>query len=294
MASSIIVGFATTGRAAVLTEALRNVAQQTRRVDRILLSPAKPGDIDETGVAGLGLPIEIVRGAPGLAAQRNTILRAVGEADIVLFIDDDFLMASDYVAEMERLFARETSCVVATGHVLADGATTEGYSVAEGRAILAAHLAVATPSVRPRFNAYGCNMALRWSRLRETGARFDENLPLYAWCEDVDFSRQAARFGDVLISDALVGVHLAEKKGRISGVRFGYSQIANQLYLARKGTTPLSSAASKASQNIAANVLGALRNNEGWIDRRGRLLGNLLGLRDIVIGRSSPKRILDF
>lgn len=294
MALSITLGVATTGRAAILTETLRNAAAQTRALDRIVLCPAKAGDIDEDGLAKLGLPVAIVHGAPGLAAQRNTILRALGATDIVLFIDDDFLMAPDYVAEMEQLFRRETACVVATGRVLADGATNQGYSVAQGRAILAAHLPPAAPSVRPAFAAYGCNMAFRWSRLRATGIRCDENLPLYAWCEDVDFSRQAARFGRVLACDAMAGVHLAEKNGRISGVRFGYSQIANQLYLARKGTTTVRGASLKALQNIAANVRGTLRNNEAWIDRRGRLVGNLLGLRDVLIGRSSPGRILDF
>jgi GT2 family glycosyltransferase len=292
-ASSITLAIATTGRAAILTETLRNAAAQTRPFDQIVLCPAKAGDIDEAGLAALGLHVDIVHGAPGLAAQRNTILRALGATDILLFIDDDFLLAPDYVAEMERLFAREPECVVATGRVLADGATNQGYSVAQGRAILA-DAPLTTPNVRPAFAGYGCNMAFRWSRLRPTGIRFDENLPLYAWGEDVDFSRQAARFGRVLASDAMAGVHLAEKNGRISGVRFGYSQIANQLYLARKGTTTVRGAAIKALQNIAANLLGAVRNNEAWIDRRGRLVGNLLGLRDVLIGRSSPGRILDF
>ncbi|AZO77314.1 hypothetical protein B5U98_17255 [Bosea sp. Tri-39] len=39
-----------------------------------------------------------------------------------------------------------------------------------------------------------------------------------------------------MLSTALRGVHRAVKRGRTSGLRVGYSQIANTVYLARKGT----------------------------------------------------------
>lgn len=289
----IAVCIATTGRPAVLTEALRNVTAQTRQPDRVILCPAKDGDIDEAAVAALSLGTEIVHGEPGGATQRNVLLRAATDADIVLFIDDDFLLAPSYISAMERLFDAYPDCMVATGLVLADGATNSGYAVDKGRAIIAAF--VPEPAeVAQVFNAYGCNMAIRWSRLRDTGCLFDENLPLYSWAEDVDFSRQAAVYGTVLKANTIVGVHLAEKKGRVSGVRFGYSQVANQFYLTRKGTITIRGGLRKMMENIAANALGALRNDEPWIDRRGRLIGNLRGLRDVVIGRSSPLRILDF
>lgn len=287
----LVVCIATTGRPAILTETLRDVARQTRRPDAVFVCPAKDGDVEGAALAALDLGIEFVRGSVGLPRQRNALLRACRDADIVLFIDDDFLLAEDYVARTLALFAREPSCVVATGHVLADGATGPGYSVAEGRAILAAH-PVRKETYRPHFAGYGCNMAINWARLRDSGCWFDEALPLYAWAEDVDFSRQAARHGIVLKSEALVGVHLAAKTGRVSGVRFGYSQIANQVYLARKGTLPVVGCLRKALENIAANALGAVR-NAGMIDRRGRLVGNLYGIRDVLTGRSHPGRVLD-
>jgi hypothetical protein len=33
--------------------------------------------------------------------------------------------------------------------------------------------------------------------------------------------------------------------------------------------------------------------SEPWIDRRGRLKGNLLAMFDVLRGRSDPRRILD-
>ena len=293
MASPVLaVCIATTGRPLVLTETLRDVAAQSRRPDRVYVCPAKAADIDHDGLATLPFDVAIVTGKAGLAAQRNTLLLAANAADVILFIDDDFLLSPSYLEALLGLLEAEPDCVVATGRVLADGALGPGYSVAEGRAIVSA-AAPASTRVVPIFNAYGCNMAIRWSALRARGCWFDEALPLYAWAEDVDFSRQAAAYGTVLKADTMTGVHLASKHGRVSGVRFGYSQIANQVYLSRKGTITAAGGLRKAAENILANLVGALRNNEIHVDRRGRLVGNLRGIVDTVTGRVSPARILD-
>jgi hypothetical protein len=90
----------------------------------------------------------------------------------------------------------------------------------------------------------------------------------------------------------MVGVHLGVKSGRISGLRFGYSQIANPLYLHRKGTLALSRAVRQMTRNVLSNAARALR-PEPWCDRRGRLRGNALAARDWLRGRLDPRRILD-
>ena len=288
---TVAICIATTGRAAILADTLHDLAGQTRPADRVLVCPAGPDDLPLAMIAALPFPVEIVRGERGSSHQRNAMLRACGDVDVGLVLDDDFLPAPDYVAELVDLLAARPDCMIATGRLLADGATNAGYTVAEGRAILRAPYP-GSRAVTPAFNGYGCNMAVRWSHLRDTGCWFDEALPLYAWAEDVDFSRQATAYGSVLKVDAMVGVHLAWKQGRTSGVRFGYSQIANQVYLARKGTVTRSGALRKGLENIVANLIGACRRQD-VIDRRGRLVGNLYGLRDVLVGRSSPDRILE-
>jgi hypothetical protein len=89
----------------------------------------------------------------------------------------------------------------------------------------------------------------------------------------------------------LRGVHLGAKGGRTSGVRFGYSQIANPVYLVRKGTVSGRFAWSLMGRNLVANLAKSLW-PEPWIDRKGRLKGNILGLIDWALGRISPMRIL--
>jgi hypothetical protein len=74
-------------------------------------------------------------------------------------------------------------------------------------------------------------------------------------------------------------------------VTLGYSQIANAVYLARKGTVPRSHLAHLVVKNLLSNSLRSLR-PEPFVDRRGRLLGNILALADLVRGRISPERIL--
>jgi hypothetical protein len=121
--------------------------------------------------------------------------------------------------------------------------------------------------------------------------RFDERLPLYGWQEDIDFTCQLRQRGRVVGMNTLQGVHLAAKQGRTSGVRFGYSQVANAVYLVRKGTVPRGFAYRLMVRNIAANVVKSVR-PEPYVDRKGRLKGNLLAAYHVLKGRVDPEYIL--
>jgi GT2 family glycosyltransferase len=127
----------------------------------------------------------------------------------------------------------------------------------------------------PTFSGYGCNMAVRLAPVREHRIRFDERLPLYGWQEDVDLSRRLAQFGAVVRMEAARGVHLGAKSGRGSGVRLGYSQVANPIYLARKRMGyPLRRAVNHIARNLLSNIVRSTW-PESYVDRRGRLRGNL-------------------
>jgi GT2 family glycosyltransferase len=289
----IAVGIATTGRAAVLAETLKEIARQTRRPDAVIISPVRSDDVDHEALAGLDLDVRIVPSAPGLPRQRNAVLGNCEGFDAIVFFDDDYFPQTTYVANAIRLLEREPDVVIATGVVIEDGIAGPGLSVAHARR----RLAEETPphedaATRPDYGAYGCNMVVRLAPVRDHAIRFDEALPLYAWQEDIDFSRQLAARGRVVRSPALTGVHLGVKRGRQSGVRFGYSQIANPVYLMRKGTVSLSFGGPTIMRNIAANVARVIW-PEDHIDRRGRLKGNLLAFADVLRGRLHPRRILE-
>jgi hypothetical protein len=121
--------------------------------------------------------------------------------------------------------------------------------------------------------------------------RFDERLALYGWQEDIDFTASLRAKGRIMGMNTLYGVHLGSKGGRVSGVRFGYSQLINPVYLVRKGTMPPRFAFNLIWRNIAANLAKSVW-PEPYIDRRGRLKGNLLAVMHLARGRIEPEYIL--
>ena len=289
----IAVGIATAGRRLVLAETLAELVHQTRLPEALFVCPAAAADFDISQAAQLPFPVRVVAGSRGLPAQRNAILEATQDFDVLMFFDDDFLAAPSYLAELDECFASHAMVVAVTGRVLLDGITGPGIGIAEAKAALASYEPPTgdVPLVS-RYSAYGCNMAVRLAPIRAHQLRFDENLPLYGWAEDVDFCRQLAPYGSIVQNARLAGVHLGVKGGRTSGVRFGYSQIANPYYLWRKGTTRPGGALRQMARNVGSNVVRSLW-PEPWIDRRGRALGNALGFADLIRGRLDPRRILD-
>jgi GT2 family glycosyltransferase len=290
----IKVGIATAGRRAMLAQTLAQIGRQARLPDQVIICPSTDADCDESGLSALPYDCQLVRGPRGLSAQRNAIVAAAATCDVLVFFDDDFYPASDYLEKLEQLFNAEPDIVGATGHVLVDGAISHGVTHAEALAILAAHQPPAGDSAKrwDVYNLYGCNMALRMALVQAHKLRFDERLPLYGWLEDVDLSRQIARYGRLIKTRALAGVHLAIKNGRSSGLRIGYSQIANPWYLMWKGTLAPKRALRQVSRNLAANAYRAIH-PEPWIDRRGRLQGNALATLHLLTGRLDPRKVLE-
>lgn len=284
------IGIATVGRAVVLKEVLAELHRQVRAPDRVIICHTRPADVE--GSAGIWPGAEFLTSTPGLPRQRNVILDAAADCDVVLFLDDDFLPAPDYLAVLEAAFAAQPALVVMTGEVIADGAKGPGLTVEEGRALLAADRYEGDRlASTPAFNGYGCNMAVRMQPVRAYGIHVDEALPLYAWYEDIDFTRRVAQHGTMVRLHGARGVHLGVKFGRGSGLRLGYSQVVNPIYLARKGTFPWNHAIPSAARHCLANCVRSLR-PEPWVDRWGRFKGNLLGLGDLLRGRARPERVL--
>ena len=286
----ITIGIATRGRAAILAGVLRDLARQSRPADRILVCHVSADDIAGcTTISG----VEFITAPAGLPKQRNRILDEAADSDVVLFLDDDFLCNSAFLSVLGSSFQNHPDMVVATGTVIADGANAPGYDLAEGAALLAADPGAAAPlQVTEAFNGYGCNMAFRMAPVRAHNIRVDERLPLYAWYEDIDVTRRLGAYGKILRLAGARGVHLGSKSGRVPGLRLGYSQVVNPIYLALKGSFPWSHAIPSAARHCLKNLLRAPF-PEPWADRWGRFRGNMIGLWDVLRGRITPERILD-
>ena len=278
------------GRPVILHETVLGLLKQTVQPASIILSLcAENSALSETQ----GLPlVRCILGPKGLASQRNTAIPFV-RTRYTLFLDDDVELASDYIEQMERLFAADPTIVGASGGVAADGAPAR---VPIDRRVAARAIREYTGSrdCVPFKDVYGCNMFVRSDVLQVE--RFDERLPLYGWLEDLDFSLRLKKHGRIVRHRGALVAHLATRSGRTSDLRYGYTKIANPWYLWRKKV--LSSLPEVIVRywvkTTLANLLRAfLSNGPPGVDYRKRLIGNLMAYRDLTLFRLDPQNILN-
>jgi glycosyltransferase involved in cell wall biosynthesis len=287
---SLALIIATKGRATIVRSLAEILRQQTSASDLLIVSACDPADV--AGVETANPAVRIVYSKPGLPRQRNAALALVPSSiDVVVFFDDDFIPSRFWLERVRAIFARSSDIVSLTGDVLADGSKTEGIVWNDGVSMVQNADSNPQPADAARvvepYSPLGCNMAFRFSAMMDL--RFDERLVLYAWQEDRDFGARIGRRGRNVWTDALWGVHLGTKDGRVPGTKLGYSQIVNPRYLVAKGSMRASEAIRLAGGNIIANAVKSLR-PEPYIDRAGRLRGNLLALRDLAAGTWKPER----
>lgn len=277
---------ATKGRPHAIAELLALLEKQTCAPAVIVISATEPSDIGATPATELN--VEYLFGPAGLTAQRNRGLERVRtRADIAIFFDDDFAPAGNWIEQCVRLFSSAADIAGANGTVIQDGARSQPLSWQQAQHILALPRPAASPDLSALADLYGCNMAFRMSAIN--GLKFDERLVLYGWLEDKEFSRKAAKNGRLVESSLLAGVHLGLQSGRVSGKRYGYSQIVNAWYLHKKHTLSLREASVNILKALVANAAKTFR-PESHIDRRGRLQGNLVGVMHLLSGACRPEK----
>ena len=164
---------------------------------------------------------------------------------------------------------------MSTGHVLLDGVTVGEVKWSDGKSIVSnadaseKMVTIGDRRTEEHKSPYGCNMAFRSKAIEHL--RFDERLVLYGWLEDRDFGFRAAIGARMILTDLVWGVHLGTSRGRISGLRFGYSQIVNPWYLMKKGSMkPFEACCGHILRGLSGNVIGTIFQDHA-IDRWGRL-----------------------
>jgi glycosyltransferase involved in cell wall biosynthesis len=134
--AKLFVAIATVGRAELVRRTVDLLADQTRVADGVLVTTVTPADA--AGVEQARGRPEIVFGERGLCRQRNRALHALaGRADIVVFLDDDFVAAPDFLANIERLFEEMPDVAGITGDLIADGIHGDGYTIEQAQALIA-------------------------------------------------------------------------------------------------------------------------------------------------------------
>jgi GT2 family glycosyltransferase len=288
----VAVAIASLGRPAEVRQLVEALRQQTIPPCAIVISSVRREDVGDLETGG---DLEVIFGEPGLCRQRNRALEVLlPKSDVVAFFDDDYLPAKDAIERIALFFGNEPEVAGACGVLLADGINSAGIGYQEAIQLLEAHDASPKPPpaiFRDLWGLYGCNMVYRSAMIAEE--RFDEALPLYGWQEDIDFAARMQKYGRTVKTTAFAGVHRGVKGGRGSGVRLGYSQIANPLYLMRKQTLRPKTARRMIWRQFAVNHVRAFR-PEPWVDRLGRARGNWLAIFDALRGKLHPMRMLEY
>jgi len=282
---------ASTRRPQVLHETVASLSRQTVAPDELILVTPYEDDVEPRTLEVPG--VRRVLSEAGLSRQRN---RGIDEADaacqIITFVDDDVALADDYLEHAQRFFAEHDAVVLMTGATVADGAGAGGLTRAEAEAAVRGSNGRGNDRFEEGQTAYGCNMTVR--RAVASRVRFDERLPLYSWLEDLDFSMRCRAEGGIGRYRACRMAHLGVSSGRVSGVKYGYSQIMNPYYLYRKGGVITLGALLYRFwfKGFAANLGGTLWPfHNGEVDRFGRLRGNLLALLHALLCRVEPEYI---
>jgi GT2 family glycosyltransferase len=288
-----VVIIPTKGRPQELSALLNVLALQTVLPDMIVVTACDRNDIGQNMVDEKR--VHVLFGPPGLTAQRNRALALVRATyDIIVFFDDDFIPSRFWIERVQELLALQPTIGCVTGRLLDDGVTTGGIEWSNGRSMVdnEDRKAVPTnnPSVQVLYSPYGCNMAFRATTIAHLW--FDERLALYGWLEDRDFGFRAATRAKAISTDTVWGVHLGSQSGRVSGLKFGYSQVVNPWYLMNKGVLKPFDLCKNVVFGIAANLLGTLFVS-AHIDRWGRLKGNIIGIKDIMLSRWAPEKVAE-
>ncbi|WP_245643684.1 glycosyltransferase family 2 protein [Paraburkholderia oxyphila] len=279
---------ATKGRPSATAWVVCLLARQTVPPDQVILSASSADDIGPYDANGLR--VDELIGTAGSSVQRNRALDALApDIDVVIFLDDDFAPEQHWIELCVQLFEGDPSLVGFSGRTLRDGANTQPLAWEEAVALVDGAQAevLRRPPLRPCVELYGCNMACRAQAIADL--RFDERLVLYGWLEDKDFSRRLAKRGAIVYCDYVLGVHLGLRGGRVSGRRFGYSQVVNAMYLCHKGVMSRKEATSNILRALSMNCVKSVR-PEAHLDRRGRLIGNVIGIADLCVGAIRPER----
>jgi hypothetical protein len=115
------------GRPEILEKVLMDLLSQHRVPDEIVISAVDPTDIPK-----FDLPVDNLKeifGSPGSSCQRNRgISYLIDKTDLILFLDDDFIVGDGYLASVEKTFQQDSTIIGLTGEVIADGANSVGFT----------------------------------------------------------------------------------------------------------------------------------------------------------------------
>lgn len=242
----IAVVIATAGRKHEPLRLINSLSLQTYPPDQIIIVAGddvfKPEDVPPISSQVIFLQVT----PPGLPKQRN-LGASKSTADLLLFVDDDFVLDADYLRVMEQEFANNPRMVAAGGQTLGVGKPRLLVRIVQ-RFFGLTRLANKSYLQKTGFPALAYSMAGKQQATVLSGSNmmvhrdawektmFDENLTGYAWMEDDDFTYRAGKLGEMWEIPEAKGEHraVAGRRGRRDVRQEARLRARNHRYLHRK------------------------------------------------------------
>ncbi|MCQ3935854.1 MAG: hypothetical protein DPW18_02285 [Chloroflexi bacterium] len=237
------------------TKTLPSIAAQTRLPDELIVVDSSDEKRLEAYLGSVKLPFSVryFHTQPGLTLQRNHGIREC-VSDLIFFFDDDVDLNTNYLAEVEKVFADDTTKKIgAVGGKIVELTTPSARLKIERFAFGVLRFAFGVvgtfngkfypsgmPS-HPRANQpsgfieclSGCCMAFRREVLEK--ATFDENLARYGLMEDADISKQTLDAGyKIYYQTPAALVHNESPMNRLNVQQWAEMSVVNYDYLFRK------------------------------------------------------------
>ena len=237
------------------TRTLPSIAVQTRLPDELIVIDSSDDNKLEAYLGSLTLPFPVryFRSQPGLTLQRNHGIRE-SAGDLIFFFDDDVTLDKNYLAEMERIFTRDTHHDIGAvgGKIVKAPPQTLRlkFEIAVFGFIRTFFGVVGTrngmfyPSGMPSHPhknqasgfiecLSGCCMAFRREVFEK--AKFDEALAHYGLMEDVDISKQTLDAGyKSYYQTSATLIHNESPMNRLKVQQWAETSVINYDYLFRK------------------------------------------------------------
>lgn len=234
---------------------LPSIASQTRLPDELIVVDSSDENKLETHLTSvkLSFPVRYFQTSPGLTLQRSHGIREC-ESDLIFFFDDDVNLDKNYLAEVERVFVKDTNHKIgAVGGKIVEHSSPTTRLRLEQFTFYVLRLIFGVVGTRngkfypsgmpshPRKNQpsgyieclSGCCMAFRREVFEK--AKFDEALSHYGLMEDVDISKQTLDAGyKIYYQTSATLIHNESPMNRLNVQQWAEMSVVNYDYLFRK------------------------------------------------------------
>ncbi len=223
-----------------LQRCLASLRQQTHLPNQIIVIE---GGAARPSPAELVDGIEYHTSSPGITRQRNLARSLVRpDTDVVVYLDDDTVLATETLAQVQDFFVSHKVAVGVTGSI--EGEAKAGLIKRTFGRLALLYTAKPFGLTNGLFNIInrasqpqtvdwlpGAFMCYRWPLVKDI--KFDEQLTGYGLGEDLDFSLLAKTRGELWVAPVINVRHEHSPSGR-DWRAFGVMRIVNRRYLRRK------------------------------------------------------------